>query len=65
MYLTMTIDKTGIVIDVEFVRINATDQCKKDLKQKIMTMTSWTPGMKVGKPVCCKYSWPISCIMWQ
>ena len=65
MYLTMTIDKKGNVIDVVFNRISATEKCKNDLKKKILTMPSWTPGKLNGKNVCCKYSWPISCIMWQ
>jgi hypothetical protein len=65
MYLTLTIDNEGKVIDVDFIQINATDQCKSDLKKKILTMPSWTPGKLNGKAVCCKFSWPISCIMWQ
>ena len=31
----MTIDKKGNVIDVVFSRIDATDQCKIDLKKNI------------------------------
>ncbi|WP_347839952.1 hypothetical protein [uncultured Draconibacterium sp.] len=65
MYLTLTINKHGKVIDVIFNRISASDQCKNDLRQKILTMPSWTAGVDKGKRVCCRYSWPISCIMWQ
>ncbi len=65
MYLTLTINKDGNVVDVVFNRINATDQCKSDLKDKMLTMPQWTPGKLEGKPVCCKFPWPISCIMWQ
>src|SRR5690606_40596459 len=38
MYLNLTIDKKGNVIDIDFIRINASDQCKNDLKKKILTM---------------------------
>lgn len=65
MYLTLTIDKQGHVIDVEYKRIEATDQCKEELRKKIMTMTGWTPGQHNGQPVCCRYTWPVSCIKWN
>ncbi len=65
IYMTLTIDKKGHVIHVEFNRVKATEQCKNELRQKIMTMTGWTPGKQDGIPVCSKYVWPISCINWK
>ncbi len=65
IYLILTIDKKGKVIDVEFKRIHATDKCKEELKEKLLTMTGWTPGKQGNKVVCSKYLWPIRCINWN
>ncbi len=65
IYLTMTIDTEGKVIDVEFRRIQASDKCKEELREKLLSMTSWTSGKQGNTPVCCKYQWPISCINWK
>jgi hypothetical protein len=65
IYLTLTIDKEGKVIDVEFKRIQASEKCKEELKEKLLNMTCWTPGKQGDVSVCCKYQWPISCINWK
>ncbi|MEZ4911206.1 MAG: hypothetical protein R2774_10135 [Saprospiraceae bacterium] len=65
IYLTLTIDKEGKVIDVEFKRIQASEKCKEELKEKLLTMTGWTPGKQGDLAICCKYQWPISCVNWK
>ncbi|MFK8044143.1 MAG: hypothetical protein AB8B72_01510 [Crocinitomicaceae bacterium] len=65
LYLSLTIDRQGKVIDVEFQRIQATEQCKKELREKLLTMKGWTSGMQDGIAICCTFSWPISGINWR
>ena len=65
MRIILTIDKNGHVIDATFPRPNLTDQCKSDLKKKLLTMTGWKPGLMNGKSVCTHFQWPISCIKWN
>jgi hypothetical protein len=65
IYLILTIDKKGKVIDVEFKRIQASEKCKEELKEKLLHMNGWTPGKHENVAVCCKYQWPISCINWE
>jgi hypothetical protein len=65
MYLTLTIDQKGRVVDIDFLRIQATDNCKNELIQKIRTMSGWSPGIHNGEPVCCHFNWPVSCIKWE
>ena len=65
LQIILTIDKTGNVIDATFPKPNATEQCKADMKRKLMTMTGWIPGLKNGQPVCCHLSIPIGCLKWQ
>lgn len=65
IYLILTIDKKGKVIDVEFKKIHATEKCKEKLKEKLLTMTGWTPGKQGNKAVCSKYKWAIRCINWK
>ena len=65
IYLILIIDKEGEVIDVEFKRIQASEKCKEELREKLLTMTGWTPGKQEGNPICSKYQWPINCISWK
>lgn len=65
MYLILTIDRQGEVVDIYFTRIQATEKCKEELRQKIMTMKGWSSGQKGGQPVCCHYLWSIGCIKWE
>ena len=50
--IILTIDNNGHVIDAVFPRPDLTDQCKSDLKKKLLTMTGWKPGLMNGKTVC-------------
>lgn len=65
LWIILSIDKNGQVIDVSFPRPELTDQCKNDLKKKLLTMTGWQPGQQNGKNVCTHFNWPISCIKWN
>lgn len=63
--IILTIDKDGHVIDASFSGPVLTDQCKNDLKKKLLTMTGWQAGQHNGKDVCTHFIWPISCIKWN
>ena len=65
LYIILTIDSNGKVIDATFPKNNLSLLCKDELKTKLLTMTGWTAGLKDGKPVCCKFNWPISCLKWE
>lgn len=65
LYIILTIDSNGKVIDATFPKDNLTSLCKDDLKKKLLTMSGWTAGQKDGRPACCKFSWPISCLKWE
>ncbi len=65
MYLTLTINQKGNVIDVDFRRIDASEACKNELSKNLLSMNGWTPGKVSGEYVCTEYHWPISCILWE
>lgn len=65
IYLTLTINKEGKVINVDFNKILASEKCKEELREKIITMTSWTPAKQGNIAVCSKYQLPIGCILWK
>ncbi len=65
LYIILTIDTAGKVIDATFPRYNLTSLCKYDLKQKLLTMNGWTPGQNNRPPVCSKIRLPISCLKWE
>lgn len=65
LYIALTIDTKGKVIDVDFLKPNLTRLCKAELREKLLTMNGWTPGQVNGQPVCSKFHWPISCIKWE
>jgi hypothetical protein len=65
LYIILTIDSNRKVIDATFPRHNLTSLCNENLKKKLLTMSGWTAGQKDGRPVCSKFSWPISCLKWE
>ena len=65
LYMKLTIDKSGKVIEVEFIRLQASEKCKNKLREKILTMKGWSAGQMNEKNVCSKINWPISCLKWQ
>ena len=65
LYIILTIDSDGRVIDATFPKHNLSSLCKADLKKKLLTMDGWTAGQKDGRPVCSKFNWPIGCLKWK
>jgi hypothetical protein len=65
LYIILTIDSTGKVIDASFPKRNLTSYCKDDLKKKLLTMNGWTAGRKDERTVCSRFNWQISCIKWE
>lgn len=66
LFVTLTINKTGKVIDVAFTTPpQLTSDCKKVVIAKLLTMKGWTPGEKDKMRVCSKYKLDIQCIMLQ
>lgn len=63
--IILSVNTEGSVFAVDLTRVNATDECKRELREKILTMRGWTAGQKDGKPVCSQFHWPISCLKWE
>ena len=63
--IILTINSQGKVIDATFSRPKLTDQCKNELRNKLLTMTGWTAGQLNDRNVCFYYHLPISCFQWQ
>ncbi|MDO8365576.1 MAG: hypothetical protein Q7T20_02180 [Saprospiraceae bacterium] len=65
LFIILTIDSQGKVVDAAFSRPNLTAICKTDLKKKLLTMNGWTAGQVNGQPVCRIFNWPIRCLKWE
>jgi hypothetical protein len=65
LVVRFTLDYDGHVLDVEFIRINAGEACKQQLREQFKTMEDWSPGWVSGEPVCSYAVWPIRCIKWE
>ncbi len=65
LYIILTIDNNGKIIDATFPRQNLTSTCKADLKKKLLTMSGWKAGQANGQPVCSNFIWPIGCLKWE
>lgn len=65
VYITLTINKVGQVVSVDFPRLKASDACKSKLRTELMRMKGWSPGKYKGKPVCSQYLLPIPCMLWK
>ena len=65
LYIKLTIDKNGKVIDATFIKPYLTTECKIELKKKLLEMKGWKPAQIKGQNVCAYYLIPISCIKWQ
>jgi len=63
--VVLTIDSNGRVTDASFQKSNLTDQCKSDLKHKLLAMKGWTPGQLERENVCTYFYLPISCFKWS
>lgn len=65
LYVILTIDSSGKVIDATFPKDNLTAICKADIKKKLLTMEGWVAGQIDGRPICSKFNLPISCLKWE
>ncbi len=65
VYITLTINKVGQVVSVDFPKLKASDDCKRKLKTELMRMRGWIPAKYKGKPVCSQYLLPVPCMLWK
>jgi len=65
LYFSLIIQKDGQVGGVEFKRIQASEDCKSKIREKLMSMRGWIAGRKDGVAVCCRFSVPVQCIKWE
>jgi hypothetical protein len=64
MIASLTIDKAGKIVDVEFQNLDVKEESKVKLRDKIMQMENWIPGKVNGQSICSKYEWIVHCIKW-
>ncbi|MFT5619633.1 MAG: hypothetical protein ACI85I_002880 [Arenicella sp.] len=62
-YLTLTINKKGKIEEVDFKKMEASEESRKEIVSKLEEM-KWEPGIVNGKPVCSKFNWVMGCIKW-
>lgn len=60
IYAILTISREGNVIDVEFKKLHATEECREFLKEKILKMKGWTSAKQGNRKVCCRFKLPIT-----
>lgn len=65
MRMVLSIDHDGNVFDVDFRGTAASKECKEELRENILTMAGWKPGIKDGQEVCASVVWPIACLLWE
>jgi len=65
LVVRFTLDCDGKILDVDFIRINAGEACKKRLREQFLVMGHWIPGLVCGEPVCSYAVWPIRCLKWE
>jgi hypothetical protein len=52
LFITLLIDKNGVVQEVQLKNENLDTGCEKTLKQIFLKMPKWKPARINGKPVC-------------
>ncbi|SFQ82723.1 energy transducer TonB [Hymenobacter arizonensis] len=65
LYLRLLIDPHGRVRDVQITRPRLSTRCEREVREKLLTMTGWTPARRQGQPVCCWIPLAVSCLKWQ
>ncbi|MBA3683231.1 MAG: hypothetical protein H0W73_19005 [Bacteroidetes bacterium] len=65
MTIKLTIDATGKVNAVEFLKPELTEYCKTKLTTEMLQMQGWKPGMASKQNVCSVFIYPIAGIRWQ
>ncbi|WP_439879788.1 hypothetical protein ACSX1A_11460 [Pontibacter sp. MBLB2868] len=65
VHIDLIINQQGNVVDVEFPNSNISSEFEFEIKQKLLKMKGWKAGIMNGEPVCCRLSFPISCILYK
>lgn len=65
MTIKFTIDITGKVNNIEFLKPLLTDYCKTKLTIELLQMQGWKAGTLDGKKVCSVFVYPIAGIRWE
>jgi len=65
LFMYLTIDSKGKIIDVRFTRAKLSETCKAELKKELLTMEGWQPAILNNQPVCGIYLLPIHCLKRQ
>jgi hypothetical protein len=63
--ISLIIDASGKIIQVDFPKLQATKSCKEKLADELLKMEGWTAAKINDKFVCSKFYVPIKCIKWQ
>jgi hypothetical protein len=65
LYLLLTIDKKGNVVDAVVKRPQLTAECDEELRKKLLTMNGWIPAQLNKEAVCSYFLFPVGCILWK
>lgn len=65
LYLRLLINQKGQVSNVQITRPQLSTRCGREVREKLLTMTGWTPARMRGKPVSCWVALPLNCLKWQ
>ena len=65
MEIKFTIDETGKVIAVDFLKPVLSDYCSGKLRAEFLTMEGWRPAKFNGKKVCSYFIYSIGGITWH
>ncbi|WP_130736821.1 hypothetical protein [Flavobacterium sp. J27] len=61
LFMYLTIDSKGKIVDVRITRAKLSETCKAELKKELLTMKGWQPAILNNQPVCSIYLLPIHC----
>lgn len=65
LFIELTIDYTGTVVDVHFRKPALSHRCEMMLCNKLIGMKGWKPARHNDKEVCSIFIIPVNCIKWQ
>lgn len=63
--MTLTIDKKGKVIDIQFINTRMEEDCRNAVAGKLLEMKGWKAAQLNGKAVIGKYNCYIGCLLLQ
>ena len=59
LFISFLIDQTGKVIDVDLLRFTGSENCKSNMKKKLLEIDGFTPARNNGQKVCSRYYLPV------